>query len=370
MLYLVKTSNSRLLLLITFYTIYLFMGAIVLDNLESPHEAHFINELNRYVENFRHRHNDCLPVDELNEFIKLVSTANDQGVPALKNVSKEQNWSFGQAFFFSGTVLTTIGYGDVYPQTQLGKIFCIIFASIGIPITLLLLYAIIERLMVKTSRALDIFINQVQPALNTASFVSKPVERSHMHILFAFLCTFIVLVLFFLIPAAIYSDIEGWSFLNAFYYCFISLSTVGLGDYVPGDSDLQNNRHLYKIFSTLYLIIGVMIVVWLLQIYSETPEFNFYKFFTLSKDGILTHHIETVHPAASFSKFESSHLGNKESDAAFPYGKYSNEKNEVYDPIDSPKNTHLPNDSEQILDGSNSNSNYLSTGSFDPPIQQ
>lgn len=365
--FLVKTSNSRLILLIVFYLTYLFFGAFVLDNLESPHEAQLINELNSYVETFRQRHNECFSVDELNEFIIHVSVANDQGVPAIKNVSKEQNWSFGQAVFFSGTVLTTIGYGDVYPQTQLGKIFCILFASFGIPITLLLLYAIIERLMVKTSRALEMFINKVQPILNQKSLFQHPIERSHMHVLFAFICTILVLLFFFLIPSAIYSHIEGWSFLNAFYYCFISLSTVGLGDYVPGDSESQNHRHLYKIFSTLYLIIGVLVMVWLLEIYSETPEFNLYKYFTLSKEGILTHHIETVHPAASFSNIEAKNLDTR--DSTFTYSKYSNDKNEAYNAINSPKNTHCANDSEQILDGSNVNSNYLSTATIDMPIE-
>lgn len=366
MLNLVKTSNNRLLLLIAFYIFYLFIGAVVLDNLESPHEAQLIDELNKFVEDFRHRHNECVSINELNEFIKQVSIANDQGVPALKNVSKEQNWSFGQAVFFSGTVLTTIGYGDVYPQTEMGKVFCIIFASFGIPITLLLLYAIIERLMVKTSKVLTIFVEKVQPVLNKVALTQQPVERPHMHVLFAFLCTFMVLVFLFLIPAAVYADIEDWSFLNAFYYCFISLSTVGLGDYVPGDSESQKHRHLYKIFSTLYLIVGVMVMVWLLEIYSEIPEFNFYKYFTLSKGGILTHHIETIHPAASLSNIAAS-FGNKESESMVSYAKYTNVTDEMYK--DSPKKTHVTNNSEQILDGFNKNSNYLSTASTDTQVQ-
>jgi hypothetical protein len=119
-----------------------------------------------------------------------------------------------------------------------------------------------------------------------------------MHASFAILCAIFVLIVFLLIPAYIYSYIEDWSFLNAFYYCFISLTTVGLGDYVPGDSTEQKHRHMYKIFSTIYLIIGVTAMVWLLQIFSETPDFNLYKYFSLSKDAILTSHRDTVHNAA------------------------------------------------------------------------
>jgi len=75
------------------------------------------------------------------------------------------------------------------------------------------------------------------------------------------------------------------------------LTTVGLGDYVPGESQTQNNRHFYKIASTLYLLVGVTVMVWLLQIFSETPEFNLYQLFTLTKDGILTSHRDIVHLA-------------------------------------------------------------------------
>ena len=117
-----KTADGRLVLLILFYIFYLFFGAFMFDSLESPREAQLIGELNRYVKEFRARHDDCLTDDELNSFIRLISTANDKGVPAVHNVSREPNWSFGRAVFFAGTVLTTIGYGDVTVQTQLGKV--------------------------------------------------------------------------------------------------------------------------------------------------------------------------------------------------------------------------------------------------------
>jgi hypothetical protein len=91
MLTLANSSNKRLALLVSFYIIYLFTGAAVFDALESPHEAKIISELNDYVRMFRDRHNSCLSDQDLNEFIKLISIANDKGVPATRNVSKEQN---------------------------------------------------------------------------------------------------------------------------------------------------------------------------------------------------------------------------------------------------------------------------------------
>ncbi|KER27451.1 hypothetical protein T265_13786, partial [Opisthorchis viverrini] len=46
------------------------------------------------------------------------------------------NWNIDQAIFFGMTIVTTIGYGKVSPVTLWGKLFCIIFACLGIPATL------------------------------------------------------------------------------------------------------------------------------------------------------------------------------------------------------------------------------------------
>lgn len=47
--------------------------------------------------------------DDLEKFIVDVLKASSKGVSALRNATSEPNWSFGQALFFSTTVVTTIG---------------------------------------------------------------------------------------------------------------------------------------------------------------------------------------------------------------------------------------------------------------------
>uniref|UniRef100_A0A183BX24 Ion_trans_2 domain-containing protein n=1 Tax=Globodera pallida TaxID=36090 RepID=A0A183BX24_GLOPA len=48
-----------------------------------------------------------------------------------------RGWSFTDSVLFCFTVITTIGYGNVAPKTFPGQMFCILYALIGIPFTLL-----------------------------------------------------------------------------------------------------------------------------------------------------------------------------------------------------------------------------------------
>ena len=40
--------------------------------------------------------------------------------------------------------------------------------------------------------------------------------------------------------AWVFSSYEGWSYFDAFYYCFITLTTIGFGDYVALQVPLSN----------------------------------------------------------------------------------------------------------------------------------
>jgi len=42
-------------------------------------------------------------------------------------------------------------------------------------------------------------------------------------------------LLFLVIPPLLFSYVEGWSYGEGFYYAFITLSTIGFGDYVVGE---------------------------------------------------------------------------------------------------------------------------------------
>lgn len=129
------------------------------------------------------------------------------------------------------------GYGHTVPLSDGGKAFCIIYSVIGIPFTLLFLTAVVQRVTVHVTRRPVLYFH-----------IRWGFSKQVVAIVHAVLLGFITVSCFFFIPAAVFSVLEDdWNFLESFYFCFISLSTIGLGDYVPGEGYNQKFRELYKI---------------------------------------------------------------------------------------------------------------------------
>lgn len=49
----------------------------------------------------------------------------------------EYSWTITTAIFFTTTLLTTIGYGNLVPVTATGRMFCIFYALFGVPLILI-----------------------------------------------------------------------------------------------------------------------------------------------------------------------------------------------------------------------------------------
>ena len=61
--------------------------------------------------------------------------------------------------------------------------------------------------------------------------------------------------------AAAFSYAENWSYVDAFYYCAITLTTIGFGDFVAlqKNQDLQMRPH-YVAFSLVFILFGLTVV--------------------------------------------------------------------------------------------------------------
>jgi hypothetical protein len=48
-----------------------------------------------------------------------------------------QGWTFHNSIVFAYTLITTIGYGNVAPETVAGRVFCLFYGLVGVPLALL-----------------------------------------------------------------------------------------------------------------------------------------------------------------------------------------------------------------------------------------
>ncbi|KAM4591898.1 potassium channel subfamily K member 18 [Odontesthes bonariensis] len=66
---------------------------------------------------------------------------------------RPSRWSFFGSMFFCCTVFTTVGYGEIYPVTLPGKVACVLYAMMGIPLMLLVILDVGDFLALVMSRA-------------------------------------------------------------------------------------------------------------------------------------------------------------------------------------------------------------------------
>lgn len=147
------------------------------------------------------------------------------------------------------------------------------YAVIGIPLTMVLITASLDRILVPTMWLLG-FLNTKLGHLYQPTKI-RIVHLSIISIVIAIFC--------FVAPTLLFTYLEPtWSFLDSFYYCFISLSTIGLGDYTPSALNSEILSLFYKVGISIYLIIGLTGLMLIFAIFYEIPQLNLGQLFNQS----------------------------------------------------------------------------------------
>lgn len=97
-------DNARFLLLAALIVLYLLGGAAVFSALELAHERQAKQRWEERLANFSRRHN--LSREELRGFLRHYEEATEAGI---RVDSARPRWDFTGAFYFVGTVVSTIG---------------------------------------------------------------------------------------------------------------------------------------------------------------------------------------------------------------------------------------------------------------------
>lgn len=232
------------------YFLYLAFGAWMFVILERPTEqdkCQFVNEFGQLYVNAGEEYvwskygrnlsemdkldenqNVVLTLKHYRELLEVVKTgAVDRATMIADGCTNY--WTFLNSYYFVGTVVTTLGYGNVFPSTNSGKVFCICYAMIGVP----LFYYIMKR----TS---DFLLEKFKELERRVALLSSKFASAIS------LLVYVVggFVFCSLIPAVVFHHIEGWTLLQAWYFTMITLLTIGFGDYCPtSDYSRYKEKH-------------------------------------------------------------------------------------------------------------------------------
>ena len=117
-----NADNARFLLLAVLIALYMLCGAAVFSAIELPGERRAKQRWEERLQNFTRRHN--LSRAELRDFLREYEEASVAGI---RVDDIRPRWDFTGAFYFVGTVVSTIGFGMTTPATVGGKNFIIFY---------------------------------------------------------------------------------------------------------------------------------------------------------------------------------------------------------------------------------------------------
>uniref|UniRef100_A0A915LB74 Potassium channel domain-containing protein n=1 Tax=Romanomermis culicivorax TaxID=13658 RepID=A0A915LB74_ROMCU len=300
---------------------YTLIGATIFYNIEQPYEIKSkfkgLQEIGRSRQEFLRRIYKLVSTDrklDENSFIQIAEreminltsvffrscTETRLSADEVSQNATKIVWTFETAIFFATTVVTTIGYGTPVPLTFGGRLMCVFFALIGVPLALLtiadmgkflsehLIYLYgcylefqlkmkrrwrkfrkqpLEEGVCAKCRRISTCSNGIQALANGAlNDVRSPHQDRRMSVLhhdyFDALdiqeetvpatVLMVILVGYTALGGWLLQHLETWTFFEAFYFSFITMTTIGFGDLIP-----SKDAHMFIIL--LYIIMGLII---------------------------------------------------------------------------------------------------------------
>ena len=157
-------------------------------------------------------------------------------------------------------IFSSIGYGDIVPETDGAKLFLIPFAIIAIPSHMLLVAAV--------GFIISDFFNSVDAFL-TRWICKKPKRPgSHTTALFMLVSVCVIWILF---SGLITKRIKNWQFIDGLYAAFVTFTTIGYGDFiVEGENPLENELMCW--YATVGLTLVAAMVDMILKIFQTKVD--------------------------------------------------------------------------------------------------
>ncbi|XP_033874188.1 potassium channel subfamily K member 12-like [Acipenser ruthenus] len=268
----INEDNGRFLLLAVLIALYLVCGAAVFSAIERPKELENQGRWNRTLYNFSDTFN--ISFEDLRSFLRDYEAAIAAGVKA---DSVRPRWDFPGAFYFVGTVVSTIGFGMTTPATVAGKVFLIFYGLLGCAGTILFFNLFLERIIT----LLAVIMKACHERHLQRNGILPPIirrESSFSHgdslagwkpsVYYVMMILGISAIILLCCASAMYTLVEGWNYMDSLYYCFVTFSTIGFGDLVSSQNAAYKNQGLYRFGNFIFILLGVCCIYSLFNVIS------------------------------------------------------------------------------------------------------
>jgi len=181
-----------------------------------------------------------------------------------------EKWTVIDSIYFAVSTFTTCGYGDLQPTTQAGQLFTIVFAIYGVLILGIFIGIIGHSISEAQAKAMKQLKNGNQEAILHTLFPDAMEDQGRLELstrrLDGFISDHVTLlddivqvvrtelpeILVVAAAAFILGWREGWSFTSTMYFCIMSATTTGFGDYTP-------QTQIDKLYCVFFLPLAVAV---------------------------------------------------------------------------------------------------------------
>ncbi|XP_036931652.1 potassium channel subfamily K member 13 isoform X2 [Acanthopagrus latus] len=247
-------DTARCYLLFVLIAFYMLAGAAIFSSLERPAELQAHQLWEKRLRDFGQEHN--ISHEDLKSLLLHYEEARTAGI---RTEPGRALWDIPGAFYFVGTVVSTIGFGVTAPSTVTGKVLLVLYGLLGCSATILFFNLFLERII--TLLSLLIFrCNRWRTGSGEGEGRGSEGEANEDWKPSVYQITLILFVAVLLVAcgaATLYSAMEGWTFLESLYFCFVAFSTVGFGDFVSGQREHHEDTWAYQVANCLLMLLGV-----------------------------------------------------------------------------------------------------------------